>query len=519
MQKTHKICCVGALLLLLYAGLLSWKSIAGFPVVLATHQHWPWLGSKPFGEDGFYLLTVANYLGTTHHLVYNYGRAATGIQPLITFVFAAIAWAVNVFHGDRWMLIRVLLVFNSALFVLFAWQMAWIAEQFAPPGRRNLVFLFGFFLVLCDYTLFRLFNYGLETGIYLLLISCAYRITLRMTRAGAATWSQVIGLGVISGLAGLARIDFGVILAIVFCFLLLRRVMTLMQTVACGFVALIIASPWFLFVHSAIGSWMPSSGQTESERITFAQLYRFGYMADSLMSNIAPWVYRFFSNYSIGTLFGCASCACLAYLLYRSPETRARPTGPGGYLFLTGPWLTAFLVLTLVYTLSFRVVSFYTRYTSPMVIITVPLAALILAEQKVFSTRPVVVILVLAGIFLGYDLPSLHSGNVGPSFLVTAGYVRQYYPNAHVAGFQTGTVGYFNSNVDNLDGKLNVDALHAREEHRLDKYIDQQGYSVLVDWTSYFDSLPADYLQREWMPCPHPMHTSESSCLIRKTAQ
>ena len=145
MQNSRKVCGVGALLFFLYVGLLSWKSIAGFPVALATHRHWPWLGSKPFGEDGFYLLTVANYLATTHHLLYNYGRVATGIQPLITFVFAAIAFAVNAFHGDRWVLIRVLILFNSALFVLFAWQMAWIARQFAPAERRNLVFVFGFF--------------------------------------------------------------------------------------------------------------------------------------------------------------------------------------------------------------------------------------------------------------------------------------------------------------------------------------------------------------------------------------
>ena len=146
--------------------------------------------------------------------------------------------------------------------------------------------------------------------------------------------------------------------------------MTFVQVMVFGLIALIIISPWFLFVHSTIGSWMPSSGQMESERITFDQLYRFRYMADSLLSSIAPWVYRFFSELSIGTIFGCASCAFLAYLLYRSPETRTRLMGRGGYLFLTAPWLTAILVLVLTYTLSFRVVSFYTRYSSPLVIVT-----------------------------------------------------------------------------------------------------------------------------------------------------
>jgi hypothetical protein len=495
------------------------KSVAGFPTEAATHRHWPWLGNKPFGEDGFYLLTVANYLGTTHHLLYNYGRTATGIQPLITFVFAAVAWAVHTFHGDRWTLVRVLIVFNTALFTLFAWQMAWIAEQFAPAERRSVVFVLAFYLVICDFTLFRLFNYGLETGIYLLLISCAYRITLRMTRGGTATWSETLALGVVSGFAGLARIDFGVLLAIVFVFLLVRRLMTLLQVVVCGLIALIIISPWFLFVHSTVGSWMPSSGQMEGGLISVARLIEFVGMAESLLPNIAPWVFGFSGTNLVTTLFGCASFCFLLFLLYRAPETRAWLTARSGYVAQVSPWLTALLILVMVYVLGFRVVGFYTRYTAPLLIITVPLVALILAEQKLVLRRPVLAIAPLVLVFLAYDLGTLHGGNVGSNWIMTAGYIQKYYPNAHAAAFQSGTIGYFDSNVDNLDGKLNVDALRATHAKRLAEYIDQQGYEVLVDWTSYFDSLPADYLQREWMPCPHPMYAPDSTCLIRKTAQ
>ncbi len=513
MQSSRKVCAIGTTLILLYACLLSWKSIAGFPTESATLQHWPWLGNKPFGEDGFYLLTVANYLGTTHHLLYNYGRTATGIQPLITFVFAAVAWVVHALHGDRWTLVRVLIVFNTALFVLFAWQMASIAERFAPVERRNVVFAFAFYLVICDFTLFRLFTYGLETGIYLLLISCAYRITLRMTRAGAANWGHAISLGVIGGFAGLARIDFGVIMAVVLVFLLVRRLMTVLQVLACGLTALIIISPWFIFVHSTIGSWMPSSGQMESGMISAQQLDRFGLMAVSLLPNIAPWAYQFTAPYSIPILFGSASICLLIYLLYRGSETRAWLMARGGFLFQSGPWLTAILVLTLIYLLGFRVPAFYTRYTSPLLIITVPLAAVILANQKALFRRPGFVIAPLVLIFLAFDLPSLHGGKVASNWIMTAGYVQRYYPDTHVAAFQSGTIGYFDSNVDNLDGKLNIDALRATNSKRMPEYIDREGYSVLVDWTGYFDSLPADYLQREWMRCPHPMYSPEFDLL------
>lgn len=444
-------------MILLYAGLLSWKSLSGFPTTEATHQHWPWLANKPFGEDGFYLLTVANYLGTAHHLLYNYGRTATGIQPLITFVFAAVAWVVHAFNGDRWSLVRVLIFFNTCLFTLFAWQMAAISGQFAPPERRNLVFILAFYLVIFDFSLFRLFNYGLETGIYVLLISCAFRITLRINRAGAATWTDAFSLGVISGFAGLARIDYGVLLAIVFAFLLFRRLMTIMQVLVCGLTALVIISPWFLFVHSTIGSWMPSSGQMESGRITLAQLNRFVSMAESLLPNIATWTFHFSGPYSLPVVFGCASVAFLVVLLVRSPETRRQLTAPGGFLYLARPWLTAVLILTFIYIVSFSVVGFYTRYTTPLVIITVPLVALLLADQKFVNRAPALVIAPLLLVFLAFDLLSLHGGNTGSNWILTAGYVHQYYPDDYVAAFQSGTIGYFDPNVDNLDGKLNYD--------------------------------------------------------------
>jgi hypothetical protein len=102
------------------------------------------------------------------------------------------------------------------------------------------------------------------------------------------------------------------------------------------------------------------------------------------------------------------------------------------------------------------------------------------------------------------------------SQFISAGYVHQYYPNSHVGSFQSGTEGYFNRNVDNLDGKLNTEALRAAQAQHLPAYIDAAQINVLIDWPGYIHSLPESYLNHEWISCPYPMPTADNICLIRK---
>ena len=94
-KRLRRLCVVAALLFLAYGCLLATQSVRGLVPSPAPHSLWPLLVDKPVGEDGYYMLTVAENLATTHHLAYNYGLTATGIQPLATFVYAAIAVVTN----------------------------------------------------------------------------------------------------------------------------------------------------------------------------------------------------------------------------------------------------------------------------------------------------------------------------------------------------------------------------------------------------------------------------------------
>jgi hypothetical protein len=146
MRPAYKLCAVATAIFLAYAVLLSVYSIAGFPVALHTPVRWPWLGNKPVGEDGFYMLTVADYIAQSGHIVYNYGHPTTGIQPLSTFLFAGIAWLVHRMHGGDWALIRAMILEGSVLFASFAWGMGSLVASLGQQSRRPLIFTLAFSL-------------------------------------------------------------------------------------------------------------------------------------------------------------------------------------------------------------------------------------------------------------------------------------------------------------------------------------------------------------------------------------
>ncbi|HEV2646258.1 MAG TPA: hypothetical protein VGU46_07845 [Acidobacteriaceae bacterium] len=501
--------------MLAYAVLLSIYSIPGFPTAPQTSVHWPWLGNKPVSEDGFYMLTVADNIARTGHIVYNYGRPATGIQPLSTFVFAGIAWLVHRMHASEWTFIRAMILEGTALFVCFAWGVGFFVASLAPQNKRKLAFTFAFFLTLFDYDLFRLFTYGLETGIYLCLQAACLCISLRMMQQGKSSWRQVLLLGILGGAAGLARIDFGILFAILLLWMLIRRVLRPLQMLTCGSLALIITAPWFLFVRSVSGSWLPSSGHAESRLMSATDFSRIGSMTNSVSVHLFPWIYSHLPRQACLALT-VVSLAGIAALLLRAPQTRT--AWLRRYLADIAPWIAGALSLVAIYLLGFAATMFYPRYISLIFLLAVPITALLFAEQPGIAARPALVLGPISLLFVFYCYSTLHTGLVGNNLLIDAGYIRQYYPDAHVASFQSGTIGFFDRNVENLDGKLNDDALKAIAEHRMGDYLDRAGINVLVEWPGYIsENFSPEYIARVWQPCPQPMYPGGGVCLIRRS--
>lgn len=502
---------MASVLFLAYATALSLKSVAGFPAGVATHTFWPWLGDKPLGEDGFYMLEVADNLARTGHLAYTYGMQTTGIQPLATVIFGGLAWLTHEAGGDRWTLIRVVLLFGSVLFVAFAWLMAGFAAGLAPVKRRPLVFGLAFSLVLFDLALWRLFTYGLETGVYLLALLLVMLVWRRIVTGTGGAWGNAVMLGLAGGVAGEARIDFGVLLAFLLVYMVWQRYATVLQALVSGGLALVGVSPWFLYVHRVSGAWLPSSGKAESRLIGGGELSRVWAMVLALMGHLAPWSYAGAATRAT-TALGLVSVAAIAWVWSRSPETRAACRT--GLRSTFAPWALGIGTMVVVYVLLFWSLHFYLRYAAPMLMVTLPLLALALAEQRWVERRVWVVPAVVALIFCGLARNTLHTRAVGNNILA-AGYIAKNYPGVPVGAFQSGTNGYFDENVYNLDGKVNMAALAAAQKGRLPEYIDAQKINVLVDWPGYLETLPKGYLAG-WEPCPVPTEMPMSVCYRRK---
>lgn len=513
-RRAYSICIFATFIFIVYAILLSCKSISGFPTSHFTHTKWPWLGDKPTGEDGFYALTVSDNFSTQHKLVYTYGNYATGIQPLIVIVFSGIAWCVHATHLNSWSYIRVLLFFNSVLYVFFSWQIAYVARTFAPPGKFRLVFLCAFSFAIFSFSLFRLFTYGLETGLYLCCIAELYRRSVHIYKADMASWGDIIAFGVLGGITGLARIDFGVIFAIILIYFYIRKIMGLLRACTCGLIALLVVSPWFVFIHSVSGLWIPSSGHAEGGIISVASLSRIAYMLYAILLQFAPWTFN--SGRNMSTLLNWASIFLLAFLIYRACKIRNVNFFRSTFILISIPWIVGFILLDCIYVIFFWSVHFYSRYSSPLIVFAIPMLALLVTSRRNIFRMPIFAMALLAFVFIVSDYFSLHTGHVGSSQYIAAGYVHQFYNKRRVGSFQSGTEGYFNRNVDNLDGKLNAAALHASKLHDLPSYIDSTNIDVLVDWPGYIHSLPSNYLSRAWRPCSHPMPTVDNICLVRK---
>ena len=479
-------------------------------------SHWPALMDKPVGEDGYYMLTVADNIATTGRILYNRGAPATGIQPLATMLFAALDLVVRWCSGGPAALVRSVLGLGVVLHLLLAWQLSRISAALSRPAWRAQASALAFLFTLSSYTLFRLFTYGLETGLYLVVFAALFQITLRIAQRQKTGWRDMVLLGIAAGLAGEARIDFGLVFAILLAMLLFYRWISIGEALGAGLIALLIVSPWFLFVHHISGSWLPSSGKAESTMIAWHTLpARAGTMLQAVAGEVMPWCYATVSRVSVIVAILSALLVVVFAVKNQEYATAARHLLFSRHGKL---WLACMLTLVGVYLVLFNATHFYHRYVAPLSIQLLPVCAVILSRSAWVRRHLVAVSGAMWVTFACWSAGALHTGHVSSSQTIAAGYIHKYYPQEHVGAFQSGVVGFFNRNVENLDGKLNQGALEAASRHQLPSFIDRQHIDVLVDWSSILHAnLPAAYLQQEWEPCPVPIAGGgESICLVRK---
>jgi hypothetical protein len=509
-----------ALVALGYTFILAFGAHEGFPTGLTTGLAFPYLSDQPVGEDGYYLLLAAWNLARGEGLTANFGEVVTGIQPLMTFLLAGVAWLVQSFGGDKFDFARMMILLGGVNLVAFAALVDLVTRRALDPScDREGAGAIAFVIAALSFYLFRTFTYGLETGLYLLLIAVLLLAMLRTfddrrTQPGLA---QAAFLGFLVGACGLARIDFGVVTAIAFGILFLMGRIGFVASAIAGVVALAVTAPWFLWVHSVSGSFMPSSGPAQATLVDASSAAgRADTMSLALAQNLAPW-----APLSYGPLTSLAVVIGLVVLVAFALRAGAgSPIWTNGARALMGAWGAGVVVLPILYFTFFWAAHFYARYTAPITIlaIVVTAAAVVRLPRNV---RTPLTYAAIAGFAVANAIAAWqthHRGGISDGHSVAAGYVARHLPkDARVGAFQSGVVGFYNENVINLDGKVNVDALAAMRTKTVEEYVDSERINYVIDWEGVIDGLmPRAMKSGAWERCPLPVGNKETVCVMRK---
>lgn len=472
-----------------YGLLLALLAPASFPGSIQGDSRIPFLADKPVGEDGFYMLSVAWNLAEGRGLVSSSGEVTTGVQPLATFLYAGLARVVIACSGDKWTLVRATILSGLAAWLVLAWLLGRIGARLVSrsAGENSGAQVAGIasILALTSFHLFRLATYGLETGIYLAGFAATVLWILR--RDGRVVSSaESVRLGFLVGVTTLARIDFALLAAAAALPLFLSRKPWRGPLVVTAGIALAIVAPWFAWVRSVAGTWIPTSGSAQmSYDMSWARVWA---LVLALMQEISPWVYN-----GGRTLPFVAGLATLAFALLLARRRRA------GHALLERPSAAtrsfrhlaiAASALVPIYFFNFGAGHFYARYLAPLLVFSVPWLAIELAPWVVLRPRRRALLAgVLLSGFAAQAYLSLHTGRIGNSHALAAGYLSTLPPGLKVGAFQSGVLGYFRDGVYNLDGKVSRAALDAAKRGALPDYIEASGIDVLIGWPEEIEYL------------------------------
>ncbi len=510
------------ILFLLYSVFLVTSSLSGFPEDMHDGQTSPYLAEKPIGEDAYYMLTVSWNMASGRGIVYNYDTPVTGVQPLSTIIYALIAKFVLLLGGDKWLFLRAIILITSIFLLFFGHIVGLISSNISSPNLRGDAYALGFLGIVFNFSMFRLFTYGLETGIYLVLFALCILYSLNILQAKESNLKEMFLFGILGGLTMWARIDFGVVFFIFLFISVAQRNLKVFDAFIAGAISILTISPWFVYVFSVSGEWMPSSGSVQSGLITVqnmrGRIFRLGI---AILDHLTPWFHFEVNHIVLRWIAFISFLVFLIVIVHKGSVFNLLKTNlRNNTIFLN--WFCSITILTAIYLLFFRSRHFYTRYSAPLIIPIIIIMAIVIAERvnksKIFKMT---LISVLVMFFGGWAYLSLHTGRIGISFPVTAGFIQTELPTVKVGAFQSGVVGFFNPNVVNLDGKVNQQAWFYREKGIIHQYIDAEQINILIGWPGviYREIKAPDWLETNWEQCfvPVPDDIQNTMCLRRKT--
>ena len=479
--------------------------------------------SRPFQEDAFYALSVARSLAAGKGISIDGVHPTNGVQPLICFLDAPLF---AVAGGDQFLALRLALLLQIILLCAATFAVAWFAATLLRrPEEKPRVFWLVAMLIAWSYPFINGMMNGLETGLAITMgFTAASYYNARIVTDPDAGLGRHALLGLLLGVAVLARIDLSFLVpAILLCHLVrahlryaalpwserlgrLRRV--LLECATIGVISVAVSSPWWIYNLTMFGSLVPISGQSQKMLITDRPLNvatAFYVLADALaitvntprsLAEISPllgalgFLVVMAIIFAVGRGFPLLGRALRSWGEWWDPS-RIAPLG----LFALG--------ITLYYAFFFGAPHFLIRYLMPArILISLAVVTLLYIVWNLAPARSPLrglLMLVLAGTMAVsiYGYSWNFTNYLGNTFSSPAVWIAESLPpTATVGMFQSGTTAFFNSNVVNLDGKVNADALRALQQGRISRYVDSMEFDYLIDWDYYLRQALADSATR-----------------------
>lgn len=459
------------------------------------------LASRTYLEDSYYAFNTAYHIAQGNGITADGIHLTNGIQPLIVALyvpFFAIA------GEDKWLALRLIFILIAALEVASIMILALLLKRLSCVNEDEVVWwqtpwIIGPAMWTFLYPLIWHHTNGLETGLYaLMILSAMYAYAgIRISKSEASIKSWIV-LGILLGFTVLARIDAVFLVGgIGLAELLRRRIEAIPHLICMTLTALFVSSPWWLFNYMQFGSFMPISGQSQSqESVLLENVIRSSAVLTDIISTFFYLPYYLLPSILlpvwIAVIVSTVYHLAARIKLWRFLPERAR-------VEFLAPLAIMGVCLMVYYIFFFGAPHFLPRYYHPIRLLWLLLVCLSLPivgksfqasfreHKKMFLTFAIPLLLLIVG--FNANRYYTNFGMSEYSELYRAGKWAAEHPEKRIGMFQSGTATFVAPNVINLDGKVNPDAIRAIQTTGIGTYIKEQQLDYLIDEPNFIRRL------------------------------
>lgn len=463
------------------AGLLILNALVRGIVALRPIEY---LDGLVIPDDAYLSLTIARNIARGLGPLYGLEHT-NGFQPLYVFLMVPFFW---LFPTDYFAPIRasffLLIAFDTAaLYVLYRLVQKLSATAYPPR-------IVAAAWIVSPYVIGTTLN-GLETmmAVFFMLASLSFFHAMIETNSGSSTTGRHIVLGILLGLAILARIDNGFLaLSVVAAMLWGHRkrngLVRSLLLITLG--SAIIVIPWLLYSYTYTGLIYPISGKA----VRFNSLWDVQHQP-TLFNLYLPMMRRAAGVLVRKNGMHLLVLAIIAFFVVRKEGVRAFIAR----FHTITPVLLFVLLLVGAYTCYIFTSWFYERYLFPIGVVVFLVMGIALDRFFLhYSSHRTGVrwagILVVVLVVLNIMQPTFRD-LITSTDTQTRGYMnlglwaRREFPEGTILGAQqSGAIGYFADNlrVINLDGVVNASCYRSLVERRNMDYIKAMRIQYIVGW-------------------------------------